>query len=235
MPSVEYDYKDLTSLIGEGFTLEELSEWISMMGVGLEEINEEKLVIEIFPNRPDMLSIEGFARALNGFLSKTKGLPQYEVAESDIKIISDRSVDTVRPYCTGAIVKDILLDDYSVKSLMQIQEKLHLTHGRHRSKVAIGVHDLDKIIPPFTYKAVNPDSVGFIPLDMDEELSMREILVKHPKGKDYAWTLEGFDKWPLFIDSNNNVLSFPPIINGELTAMYSLSLRVRASWRWIKH
>jgi phenylalanyl-tRNA synthetase beta chain len=111
------------------------------------------------------------------------------------------------------------LDDYTVKSVMDVQEKLHLTHGRYRMKVAIGVHDLDRVEPPFTYKAVDPASVSFVPLDMTEELNLREILAKHPKGRDYAWCLEGKKKYPIFIDKNNNVLSFPPIINGELTRL----------------
>ena len=39
----------------------------------------------------------------------------------------------------------------------------------------------------------------------------------HPKGRDYAWTLAGLNRYPIIVDSNGDVLSFPPIINGELT------------------
>jgi phenylalanyl-tRNA synthetase beta chain len=219
MPSVEYEYRDLLGLLGRDFSVQELEQWIPMIGVDLESIDEEKVVMEVFPDRPDMLSIEGFARALKGFLNVEKGVVEYDTSKSDVVLYVDHSVKNVRPYCTGAVVKDVTLDDYSVKSLMSIQEKLHLTHGRNRMKVAIGVHDLDKIKPPFTYKAVEPDSVSFVPLDLTEELTLREILLKHPKGRDYAWTLEGCERYPVFVDREDSVLSFPPIINGELTRL----------------
>jgi phenylalanyl-tRNA synthetase beta chain len=79
------------------------------------------------------------------------------------------------------------------------------------------VHDSDRIKPPYTFKAVKPTEVFFIPLDATEEMSLSEILVKHPKGVDYAFTLSGLKKYPLILDSKGSVLSFPPIINGELT------------------
>ena len=46
-----------------------------------------------------------------------------------------------------------------------------------------------------------------------------EILIEHDKGKDYAHLIENFDKYPLILDKNDNVLSMPPIINGELTKL----------------
>ncbi len=64
------------------------------------------------------------------------------------------------------------------------------------------------------YKAVKPDSISFIPLDMTTKMNLAEILVKHPKGKDYAFVLEGLSKYPVIIDAKNDVVSFPPIING---------------------
>ncbi|MFH1402902.1 MAG: phenylalanine--tRNA ligase subunit beta [Candidatus Altiarchaeota archaeon] len=219
MPSVEYEFQDLVGLLGRDFSVQELEGWIPMIGVGLESIDERRIVLEVFPDRPDMLSIEGFARALKGFLGVEKGFVEYRLGDSDVVLYVDKSVKNVRPFCAGAVVRDVVLDDYSVKSLMSIQEKLHLTHGRNRVKVAIGVHDLDRVEPPFTYTAVDPDSVSFVPLDMTEELSLREILLEHPKGRDYAWTLDGASKYPLFVDKKGSVLSFPPIINGELTRL----------------
>ena len=44
-----------------------------------------------------------------------------------------------------------------------------------------------------------------------------EILTEHDKGKDYAHLIENFDKYPLILDKDDQVLSMPPIINGELT------------------
>ena len=48
-------------------------------------------------------------------------------------------------------------------------------------------------------------------------MTPEEILTHHEKGVAYAHLLEDFDKYPLILDKDNQVLSMPPIINGELT------------------
>ena len=52
-------------------------------------------------------------------------------------------------------------------------------------------------------------------------MAINDILIKHPKGIDYAHLLDGFDKFPVIIDSEDNILSFPPIINGDHTTVTS--------------
>ncbi len=218
MPTVEFATEDLLNLLGgKDLSLTELEESIPMIGVSLEEIDEEKMVLEVFPNRPDMLSIEGFVRAFKGFFGLEKGFIDYEVLKSDITLYVDPSVEKIRPFVCAAQIDGVKINDFGLRSLMNVQEKLHTTHGRNRVKVAIGVHDSDKLTPPYTYKAVKPDSISFIPLDTQDEMNLIEILEKHPKGVDYAFTLEGAEKYPIIVDSQQNVLSFPPIINGELT------------------
>ena len=66
-------------------------------------------------------------------------------------------------------------------------------------------------------KQLTPDAVQFVPLNKVESMTLQEILKKHEKGVDYAYLLEGYDNHPLIVDVNNNVLSYPPIINGSLT------------------
>jgi phenylalanyl-tRNA synthetase beta chain len=144
-------------------------------------------------------------------------LQTYETATSDVSLTVDPSVKKIRPFVTTALVKNITMTDELITSLMGLQEKLHVGLGRNRKKVAIGVHNAEPVTPPFFYKAVDPDAVSFVPLAKDEPMTLREILKKHEKGVDYAHLLEGFDKYPLIVDVHNNVLSFPPIINGSLT------------------
>ena len=48
-------------------------------------------------------------------------------------------------------------------------------------------------------------------------MNLQEILTKHEKGIAYAHLLKDCETFPLITDSYNNVLSFPPIINGILT------------------
>jgi len=217
MPTVEFDTQEILKLLGKDYRMDYLRDRIPMIGVSLESFDNKKTIIEAFPNRPDLLSIEGFVRALRGFLSIEVGFKKYDLKDSRIKLYIDSSVKNVRPYIASGIVKNVALDNQGLKSLMDLQEKLHLTHGKNREKVAIGVHDLDKVEAPFLYKAVKPDEISFIPLDMNEPLNLRQILQRHPKGRDYAGILKNFDRYPIILDKNNNVLSFPPIINGELT------------------
>ena len=80
------------------------------------------------------------------------------------------------------------------------------------------MHDLNKVSPPFRVEAVDRNH-SFIPLAMEEPMTIQEILEQHPKGIDYAHLLNGMENVPVILDSNNDVLSFPPIINGEHTTV----------------
>jgi phenylalanyl-tRNA synthetase beta chain len=221
MPSVQFNTRELISMLGSKVSVDTLRDRIPMLGVDLVSIDSNLVEMEVFPNRPDMLCVEGFARALRGFLGFEKGSSEYAIVDSKLVMKVDSSVKKVRPYVTAAAVYNVSINNDFLISLMNVQEKLHTTHGRNRVKVSIGVHDLDKVQSPFTYKAVKPGEISFVPLDMNEEMNLAEILKKHPKGRDYAFTLEGSDVYPIIMDKNNSVLSFPPIINGELTRVTS--------------
>ncbi len=217
MAVVSFPRGDLERLVGKKLGEADIKNRIPMLGCPLEKIDKDCLYFEVSPNRPDMLSIEGFARAVRTFLGISKGIAGYKTKPSGIKLFAEPSVKTVRPYIACAVARKVRLTDDMVASLMQVQEKLHDTLGRKRKKVAIGVHDLDRVKPNFTYKAVAPDEIKFAPLDMKEKLSLNEICRKHPKGREYIHILEKSRKWPVILDKNGDVLSFPPIINGELT------------------
>ncbi len=219
MPVVNFDYYDLLSLIGKEMDREELIKKIPMMGVCIERMEGNEISIEVFPNRPDLLSVEGMARAIRSFLGIEEGMKKYEVKLSNVSIIVDKSIKKVRPFIAGAVVKNVELNDETIASLMEVQEKLHFSVGKDRKKMAIGVHDFDRVEPPFTYKAVKPHEIKFVPLAKEEEMNLDEILKKHEKGVAYAHLLKNFSAYPIILDKNGNVLSFPPIINGQLTAL----------------
>jgi len=217
MPLVTFDYQDFIQLLGHNIPKQTLIERLPMIGGDFSHMNGDEINIEFFPNRPDLTSVEGITRASRAFFGFRTGLQTYETTISDVTLNVDASVKKIRPFVTTAFVKNIKMTDELITSLMGLQEKLHVGLGRNRRKVAIGVHNAEPVTPPFTYKAVNPDSVSFVPLAKDESMTLRDILKKHEKGVDYAHLLDGFDKYPLIVDANNNVLSFPPIINGSLT------------------
>ncbi len=214
MPVITIYYDDIEEL--SGLEKETVIKRIPMMGCDIERIEDDHVDIEFFPNRPDLYSPEGVARAIRGFLEIETGLRDFQVTNSGLEITKDAGLENIRPYLACAVVSGMKFNSRSIESLMALQESLHWAVGRNRKKVSIGVHDLGKIKPPFRYIAQDPD-FRFKPLDFTEMMTMREILEKHPKGVKFAYILEKFDKYPLILDSEDNVLSFPPIINGELT------------------
>ena len=217
MPTITVNKKEFEKLVGKTFPLEELKDRISMLGTDLEKIENNEITVEIFPNRPDMLSDQGFARAFSSFMGINTGLKKYKINNSNYEVIVDSSVDKVRPFTACAVIKNLKLDDEKIREIIQIQEKLHVTYGRNRKKAAIGIYPLDKISFPITFKADKPNNISFIPLESAEKMSGLEILSKHKAGRDYAHLLEGKEKFPFFIDAKNNILSMPPIINSNLT------------------
>lgn len=221
MPVINFEYHDLCSMLGEEVPRKTLLERIPMIGADMHDTEGEvdDMTVEFFPDRPDLYCVEGLARAMRAFLDIEPGMMEYEVQDSDIDVYVDDSVKNVRPYFRCAAVIGVEVDDTLLKSMMEMQEKLHITIGRKRSKLAIGIHDLDKVEPPFTYKAVGPHDIKFVPLAKTEEWDLEEILEKHEKGVAYAHLLDGFEKYPIILDKNGNVLSFPPIINGSLTTV----------------
>ena len=222
MPTLELKIERLEKLVGKKLDIKELEYDLQWIGLDLEDINEQeqKIKVEYNPNRPDFSSPEGIARALQGYYEIELGIPSFEIIQGEIEINVDPSVKKVRPYIVCGVIRDIDLDDDEVATLMNIQEQLHWAVGRDRKKVAIGVHDLDKIMPPYRYTAVKPDSVSFIPVHGDGyPMNLEEILLLHDKGIEYAHILEGKEVYPVIFDNNNEVLSFPPIINGITTTV----------------
>ena len=217
MPTININRKVFESLVGKKLPTEKLKDRISMLGTDLESMDEKEIIVEVFPNRPDMLSVQGFARAFSSFIGHKTGLRHYKVEASHEKMVIDKSVADVRPYTACAIVKNMYFDNEKIKEVIDIQEKLHITYGRNRKKVAIGIYPFEKIKTPITFLAQNPKDIVFQPLELSKEMDALEILEKHPAGKEYGHLLEGKKKFPVFRDANGEVLSVPPIINSHKT------------------
>ena len=166
MPAIELSLKRLNKLLGKECTVEDLELDLQWIGLDLDDVSEDTIKVEYNPNRPDFSSPEGISRALKGYYDIETGLPTYELSDSGYHVNVDPKVNEVRPYIVTAIVRDVQLDEEEVATLMNVQEDLHWAIGRGRKKVAIGVHDLDTIEPPFRYTAVAPDSMKFEPLQM---------------------------------------------------------------------
>ncbi len=216
MPVITFKYQDLKDL-GIDMEKDELIDTLPMMSSDIEDYDDEEIKVEFFPNRPDNLSVEGVARSFKGFIGQETGIPNYEVTPSGEYVIVEDEVAEIRPYIGFAKIDGVDFTGDKLKYIMDFQENLHWVIGRDRKKVAIGIHNADVVKAPYKYIATPKDENSFVPLEKDAPMTPQEILTEHDKGKAYAHLIENFDKYPLILDADDNILSMPPIINGELT------------------
>ena len=228
MPTVTVDPDELRTLTGhDEKDDEQLKE--DLFGLGLEfegETDDGEFELEFAPDRLDRLSVEGVARSLRYHYGDDRGVyvPSTNDAEWTIRV---EDVPEERPYVTGAIVRGLDMDDAALESLIQVQEKLHATMGRQRAKGAIGVHDLtmlkgetlktdDDRAKSITYTGVDPDEETMVPLEGDQELTLREVLDVHHIGQEYADLVSEYESMPAIYDEVG-LFSFPPVVNGRRT------------------
>ncbi len=181
MPVITIDIEDLNRLLLQPLSPAELRETIPLLGADPNEISDHEAVIEFFPDRPDLLSTEGVARALRAFTGQAPGLARCAVAKPKTWLSVDPSITDIRPWFLGGIVRGVTLDDVALRSLMELQEKLHVTLGRRRRKASIGIHDLKPLEPPFRFYGCSPHEPAFIPLGCDEPMTpLSPILISEP-------------------------------------------------------
>lgn len=218
MPVVTFQRSDLVDLIGQDVPMDTLTERMPMIGGDLDKVEGEAITIEWFPDRPDLLTPEGTARALRAFLGIETGAADHDVAAPTTELRVDDSVAEVRPYAGLCFVRGVPFDDAYLQAVIDAQEKLTLAPGRKRRKIAIGIHDAAGIEGPFTYTCVGADEKPFVPLQWDGELTPAQIMDKHPKGQEYGHLLPD-GKYPVFLDGRGDVLSLPPVINAAKTTV----------------
>ena len=224
MPTVRYPTRRIIQLSGWNGTLEHLAERIAMLGTDVEHVTEDEILVEIFPNRPDLLSHTLFAKALRDFTS-TPRYDDVQAEPSDHTIIIDPRMRDVRPYTLAAIIEDLTLSEEDLQLIIQLQEKLDMTHHRNRKKAAAGIYPLEQITWPIRFTTINPDETRFTPLGMSTPIIARELIHQHPKGKAYGHLLQGMHAWPAFIDAEGRILSIPPIVNSEDTGRVTTRTR----------
>ncbi len=224
MPTLEINYSDLQKLVGKHVPLDNLrDEAILYAKAEIDGIEGETLKVDSKDtNRPDLWSTEGIAREIRFRLHRA-GMPKYRVSKPTVEVKVDQSLRGVRPLTVCAVVRGLDLDEDSLSQMIQLQEKVSTTFGRNRRDVAIGAYDLHNIKPPIRFTTTKPDGIMFTPLDSKEEMTPEQILEKHPKGREYAHLLKGKKLYPIFVDSADEVLSMPPIINSDHTGKVTTS------------
>ena len=214
MPTITLNKEVFEKLVGKKLPIEKLKDRISMLGTDLESIKGNEINVEIFPNRPDLLSEQGLARALSSFIGVKTGFRKYKVEKSGYSV-TVKGLPKEWPYAVAAIVKGLKFNDEKIREIIQVQEKLGITMLRNRNKGGIGIYPLDKITPPITFTADNPDKIKFVPLEHYKEITGRQILSQHPTGRTYAHICQDWGKFPFFKDSKGVIMSMPPIINSH--------------------
>ncbi|MCD4771165.1 phenylalanine--tRNA ligase subunit beta [archaeon] len=192
----------------------ELEKKITDMGTPIEEVTDSEIAIEVFPNRPDLLSLENFARAINQFIGKGK-IAKFKVVSSGEKLIVDKSLPKEWPYAIACIIKGIKFDDEKIKQIIDVQEKLGMSVLRKRKRGGIGLYPLEKIEFPIKFVGMKPEEIKFRPLEFPREITGRQILRQHPTGREYADICKDWNSFPVFVDDSEKIMSMPPIINSH--------------------
>ncbi|KAF2325660.1 hypothetical protein GH714_032315 [Hevea brasiliensis] len=246
MPTVNVVRDRLFAALGRTYTQEEFEDLCFSFGIELDDVTTDEAIsrkerheeekaneneeiiykIEVPANRYDLLCLEGLAQALRIFNKQDK-TPTYTVAniskESMHKMQVKPETSSIRPYIVCAVLRDITFDEASYNSFIDLQDKLHQNICRRRTLVAIGTHDLDTLQGPFTYEALPPQDINFIPLKQVKKYRADELMEfyrEHDlKLKKFLHIIENSPVFPVLYDSNRTVLSLPPIINGAHSAI----------------
>ncbi|XP_008240048.1 PREDICTED: phenylalanine--tRNA ligase beta subunit, cytoplasmic-like [Prunus mume] len=245
MPTVSVGRDRLYAALGRTYTQEEFEEVCFCFGIELDDVTTEKAIIrkekhldaeveedeeviykiEVPANRYDLLCLEGLAQALRVF-SREEEIPTYKLAnvskESMIKMHVKPETSSIRPHVVCAVLRGVTFTEGSYNSFIDLQDKLHQNICRRRTLVAIGTHDLDTLQAPFTYEALPPSSINFVPLKQVKNFRADELIEFYRsdlKLKKFLHIIENSPVFPVLYDHNRIVLSLPPIINGAHSAI----------------
>ena len=220
MPKIETYDNLFYSLCGKTYTDDELIDIFPVAKAELDGREDNKLKIELNDtNRPDLWSAAGVARALRTYETGKKYSYDFFSTKDDEKdsqgrmIIDDASALGIRDYSIAFAARGCKVTEELLLTLIQSQEKLCSNFGRKRKTIALGIYRSDLITYPVHYCGADPDKTRFVPLGMTEELSLREICEKHPKGREYGYIVSDKPLFPYLYDDKGETLSFPPVIN----------------------
>jgi len=214
LPVIRLSTKRLYTLLGREIPLEDLEKLFMRLKGEVESFGEGYVEVEINSDRLDMMISEGAARALKGLLGIEVGLPLYVYRSSGYTLKADQVPQ--RPYIAMAVIRGIRSSEEFIEELIQFQEKLHLTIGRKRRKVAIGIHDLSKVPGrECVYRELEAGE-RFTPLGYPRPMRVEEILSETEQGRLYGSISVRGGRNP-GIECGGEIISMPPVINSELT------------------
>lgn len=218
MPTIDVSLSDLSKLAEEPLSAASLEALLSLVKGELKGADGDALRIELNDtNRPDLWSPEGIARQWRARRLGPQRYPFFERPPyASAAVQADPALAEIRPWVGGFIARGPAVTDASLKALIQTQEKLSDNFGALRKSLSMGVYRAAGIAFPVFYRAVGRAERKFVPLGFEAEMTLAEILEKHPKGIQYGkGTLPAGGPVPILEDSKGRILSFPPIINSR--------------------
>jgi|UniRef100_A0ACD5XND2 phenylalanyl-tRNA synthetase beta chain len=245
MPTVSVGRDRLFAALGRVYTQDEFEGLCFDFGIELDDVTTEKAIIrkekhleedseadgddeviykiEVAANRYDLLCLEGIARSLRIFTG-TEATPVFKISSpgSMLKMHVRQQTSQIRPYVVCAVLRGVTFDEVRYNSFIDLQDKLHQNICRKRTLVAIGTHDLDTLQGPFSYEALPPKDIEFVPLKQEQSFTADKLIDFYRsdmKLKKFLHIIENSPVYPVIYDSNRTVLSLPPIINGAHSAI----------------
>ncbi len=220
MPTIDIEYAEFEKLLGIDLhrDMDKVNEALAYVKGEVKLWDEKAGVMSIEikdTGRPDLWNVEGMTRALRGFLGLEKGLREYGVGKPIVDIHVNAGLRNIRPFIGCSVVKNLKLNDAVIRGLMHMQDKLDQSYGRNRQRTSIGLYEFDLIKSPLTYGIAKPTETSFVPLGFTEKMNLKEILKKHPKGLEYGHIVNKHPVYPILLDAEGEVLSFPPVINSN--------------------
>ncbi|XP_042451914.1 phenylalanine--tRNA ligase beta subunit, cytoplasmic-like isoform X4 [Zingiber officinale] len=109
----------------------------------------------------------------------------------------------IRPFVVCAVLRGITFDEARYNIFIDLQDKLH--QNICRTLVAIGTHDLDTIEGPFSYEALPPQEINFVPLKQEKIFRVDELLEYYKsdiKLKKFLHIIENSPVYPVIYDRN---------------------------------
>lgn len=228
MPKIEVNEQLFFKLLEKKYSYDDLEKVLTYAKAELDEKpdtskpeSERVIKIELNDtNRPDLWSTNGVARQLRLHRGgKTVDYSKFLSTKENIKDCGNRIVTVdpelkdIRPFMVAFVINGKPIDDPMLKDIIQTQEKLAWNFGRKRKSISMGVYRVEEIKFPVHYKAVDPDTTSFVPLQFEKPMTCRQILTEHPKGKDFGWIIKDFKKFPILTDDKNEIMSMAPVIN----------------------
>ncbi|OAD61290.1 Leucine-rich repeat-containing protein 47 [Eufriesea mexicana] len=156
---------------------------------------------------------------------------------NDIPLIKvTKYVRNIRPYIAACIIRNMSFIEDSFKKFIQLQTKLHNGICEKRNAATIATHDLKSIVSgDLIYTAQRPNELKIKPLMRNnvytgaalfQQLQTEADNLRKEKKRNvysgihkYIYLLEGKPLFPCLLDASEQVISFPPITNSDITKM----------------